>query len=149
MIRLANKPDISKLAVLKLKMFQEVNLEYLLLENFIEEVEKSYCELYEVGKALHFVITDDHDEIVACAGGFIKDEIPYCFYKERCYGFIGDVYVEKAFRRKGYAKKLTNEVLDWFSKKEISTIRLLASSNARKLYESLGFEGTDEMILHR
>ncbi|AKP47258.1 hypothetical protein BSM4216_2004 [Bacillus smithii] len=39
-------------------------------------------------------------------------------------------------------------MIKWLTEQEIKTIRLLASDNARKLYESLGFKGTDEMVLH-
>ncbi|MOA66485.1 hypothetical protein D3C78_1932620 [compost metagenome] len=56
----------------------------------------------------HFVIEMDN-EIVGVTGAFIKDEIPYCFYKTPFYGFIGDVYVKEDQRRKGYAKRLTQE----------------------------------------
>ncbi|WP_412677295.1 GNAT family N-acetyltransferase [Bacillus smithii] len=62
--------------------------------------------------------------------------MPYCFFKERKYGFIGDVYVEPDFRKKGYARILTDSVIKWLTEQEIKTIRLLASDNARKLYES-------------
>lgn len=51
--------------------------------------------------------------MIACAGGFIKNNIPYCFFKEHQYGFIEDVYVEPDKRRNGYAKELTIEVLNW------------------------------------
>ncbi|QGQ45776.1 GNAT family N-acetyltransferase [Metabacillus sediminilitoris] len=129
-------------------MFKEVGMEHILIEDFIQVVKNSYEELYETGKANHFVIEHDND-IIACAGAFIKEDIPYCFYKEAQYGFIGDVYVEPSFRNQGNARKLTEEVLDWFSKKEIHTIRLLASDNAKKLYQSIGFKETDQMILHR
>jgi ribosomal protein S18 acetylase RimI-like enzyme len=129
-------------------MFKEVGMEHMLREDFIHVVENTYKELYESGKAKHFVIEHDN-KIIACAGAFIKEDIPYCFYKEAQYGFIGDVYVDPQFRKQGYARELTNEVLNWFSNKEINTIRLLASDNARKLYQSIGFKGTDQMILHR
>lgn len=86
---------------------------------------------------------------MACAGAFIKEDIPYCFFKDPQYGFIGDVYVDPRFRRKGYAKCLTNQALNWLDEKDVRTIRLLASDHARKLYQSLGFEETDQMILHR
>lgn len=128
-------------------MFQEVGMEEILKADFVQEVERTYKNLYQKEKARHFVIEHDN-EIIACAGAFIKEDIPYCFYKENQYGFIGDVYVEQPFRQQGYARKLTNEVLDWFFEKEIKTIRLLASDNAKKLYESVGFKGTDQMILH-
>lgn len=148
MRRAATLSDISAITLLKLKMFKEVGMEHVLRDDFIQEVERTYIELYGKGKAQHFVI-EDNGKIIACAGAFIKEDIPYCFYKENQYGFIGDVYVEQPFRKQGYARKLTTEVLDWFSEQEIKTIRLLASDNARKLYESIGFQGADQMILHK
>lgn len=148
LIRVATLLDIPVITLLKLKMFKEVGMENILREDFIQEVQDTYKELYEIGKAIHYVIEHDN-EIVACAGAFIKEDIPYCFYKEAEYGFIGDVYVVPHYRKQGYARKLTSELLDWFSKKEIHTIRLLASDNAKKLYKSIGFKETDQMILHR
>lgn len=149
MIKVAEIDDIPAITLLKLKMFKEVKMEHILRSDFIQEVEKTYKEMYESGKAKHFIIENDN-KVIACAGGFIKEDIPYCFFKEREYGFIGDVYVEPDFRKKGYARKLTNSVIKWLlTQKEVKTIRLLASHNARKLYESLGFKGTDEMVLHR
>jgi ribosomal protein S18 acetylase RimI-like enzyme len=148
LIRAGTLLDIAAITLLKQKMFKEVGMEHLLRDDFVKVVEKTYKELYETGKAIHFVIEHKND-IVACAGAFIKEDIPYCFYKEEQYGFIGDVYVEPQFRKQGYAIKLTNEVLDWFSNKEINTVRLLASDNAKKLYKSIGFKETDQMILHR
>ncbi|MGG1292827.1 GNAT family N-acetyltransferase [Bacillus smithii] len=147
MIKAATIDDIPAITLLKLKMFREVRMEHILLDGFIQEVEKTYKELYKSCKAKHFIIKNDN-KVIACAGAFIKEDIPYCFFKERKYGFIGDVYVEPDFRKKGYARILTNSVIKWLTEQEIKTIRLLASDNARKLYESLGFKGTDEMVLH-
>ncbi|MFV2050719.1 GNAT family N-acetyltransferase [Metabacillus litoralis] len=148
MIRAATFTDIPSITLLKQKMFKEVGMEDLLKANFVQVVEKTYKDLYILDKAIHFVI-EQNNEIIACAGAFIKEDIPYCFYKEDQYGFIGDVYVDPEFRNQGYASKLTDEVLKWFSKREIHTIRLLASDNARKLYKTLGFTETDQMILRR
>lgn len=137
--------DIPLIAELKLKMFKEVGMLHLLINHFLEEVISTYNTLYTSESAQHFVI-EEEGEIIACAGAFIKEDIPYCFYKERKYGFIGDVYVEPQFRQRGYARTLTNAVLEWLADKNIVTVRLLASHNARYLYESMGFKGTDEMI---
>lgn len=128
-------------------MFKEVGMEHVLKETFIQEMEQTYKKLYEKGEAQHFVI-EDTGEIIGCASAFIKEDIPHCFYKESPYGFIGDVYVEQPYRKQGHARRLTEDVTDRFSEREIKTIRLLASDNARKLYESMGFKGTDQMILH-
>lgn len=146
--RLAFENDLAAVATLKSKMFEEVEMTHLLAPDFIPIVTEDYRKLYSLGTAQHFVI--EHDgKIIACAGAFIKHDIPYRYFKEREYGFVGDVYVDPEFRKKGYARTLTNAVLEWFSDRNIKTIRLLASHNARKLYESLGFKATDEMVLHR
>ncbi|REJ07967.1 GNAT family N-acetyltransferase [Halobacillus trueperi] len=128
-------------------MFQDSGKENLLREDFLEEVEKKYGELYKRKKAIHYVI-EDKNKIIACAGAFIKEDLPYCFYEQSEYGFIGDVYVDHKFRRKGYAQALTNKTIDWFSKKGIQTVRLLASNDAKELYKSFGFEQTDQMVLN-
>lgn len=145
-MRVATVSELPKIADLKLKMFQEVGMEQILMDGFIDEVIHRYGHMYELGTACHFVI-ESQGQIVACAGAFIKEDIPYCFYRERKYGFIGDVYVSPEHRRKGYARSLTKAVLDWFDEREIKTVRLLASHDARSLYESFGFEATDQMSL--
>lgn len=92
--------DISAITFLKYKMFKEVGMEHFLRDDIIQEVEKVYKELYHSGTAKHFIIRKDQ-QIIACAGGFLKNDLPYCFFKEYEYGFIGDVYVEPDFRKKG------------------------------------------------
>lgn len=148
MIRKANVSDISTIAQLKLNMFKETGMEHALGEDFIQKVQSVYREMYEKGKAQHFVI-EHEGQLIACGGAFIKEDLPYCFYRDPQYGFIGDVYVEEQFRRQGYAKELTNAVLEWLFDRDIQTVRLLASDQARKLYESVGFIETDQMILHK
>ncbi|SHM45246.1 GNAT family N-acetyltransferase [Gracilibacillus kekensis] len=148
MIREAKTEDIPKIVLLKLEMFKAAEMEHKLHDDFVEKAEKTYQELYHTGKAKHFLLEKD-DEIIACAGAFIKEDIPYCFYKDPQYGFIGDVFVETTYRRNGYGRLLTNCAIDWLLKMEIKTIRLLASENAKKLYQELGFQGTDEMVLYR
>ncbi|WP_139367559.1 GNAT family N-acetyltransferase [Bacillus alkalicellulosilyticus] len=147
-MRKAIKSDIRTIALRKLDMFKEVGMDHMIRYDFIESVVTTYHDLYTKDKAIHFVI-EENDRIVACAGGFIKEDLPYCFYKNPQYGFIGDVYVEPPYRNQGYAKKVTNEVLQWFESRDIHTIRLLASDKAKRLYKSIGFVETEEMIFHR
>lgn len=145
-MRIATVSELPMIADLKLKMFQEVGMAGILMDGFIDEVIRCYGKMYRSGTARHFVI-ESEGQLMACAGAFIKADIPYCFYRDRKYGFIGDVYVSAEHRRKGYARALTQAVLDWFREQDIKTVRLLASHDARNLYESLGFESTDQMTM--
>ena len=94
----------------------------------------------------HFGI-EKKGKIVSCAGGFIKDDIPFCFFKPDYYGFIGDVYTYTAYRKNGYATKLTKRVIEWLKSKNVKLIKLLSSEKGKNIYKKLGFEESDEMVL--
>lgn len=145
--RMATREDIPAIADLKYKMFREIGMEDLLREDFAEMVIKTYLAMYRDGTAQHYIIEADGG-VVACAGAFLKEDIPYCFYKQSRYGFIGDVYVQPEYRRRGYSLVLIKAVLMFFTGLGIRTVRLLASEGAHSIYKSLGFRETDEMILH-
>jgi N-acetylglutamate synthase-like GNAT family acetyltransferase len=147
MLRKATVEDLAVIVSMKLRMFDEAGYADLLKENAAEQIQKKYNEMYGASTASHFVI-EDNGTIVACAGAFLKDDIPYCFYKTEHYGFIGDVYVSPQFRKRGYARSLTQAVIEWLEGKGIHTIRLLATPEARHMYHQLGFVQTDEMVLH-
>ncbi|MHA6484247.1 GNAT family N-acetyltransferase [Paenibacillus sp. strain BS8-2] len=136
--------DIPSIVNLKYKMFEETGMAQRLLPDFHTIVEEDYRELYLAKTAQHFVV-ENNGRIIACAGAFIKDDAPYRYLKLRSYGFIADVYVEPEFRRQGIARTLTNATLDWFTERNIRLFRLVASDQARPIYESIGFTATKEM----
>ncbi|MFD1677147.1 GNAT family N-acetyltransferase [Alicyclobacillus fodiniaquatilis] len=146
--RAALVDEIPKIVEMKYKMYEETGMANRLLPDFHKLVQEDYRDLYQAGIAQHFVIEIDN-QLIACAGAFIRDDAPYRYLKLRSYGLIGDVFVEPPFRKKGYARMLTNAALEWFSEKNIRLFRLHASDTARHLYESLGFTPTPEMGLFR
>ena len=81
------------------------------------------------------------------AGGFIKSDIPYRYFNNPRYGFVGDVYTLPSARRQDLATTLNSHVLDWLKKEGVGMVRLLASDAARKIYKGFGFQETDEMVL--
>ncbi len=60
---------------------------------------------------------------------------------------IVNMFTEPEFRRRGLARKLMNIMIDWCKKEGFGTVLLHASDEGRPLYESLGFEQTNEMRL--
>ncbi len=58
-----------------------------------------------------------------------------------------NVYVERAWRRRGVGEALMRTVLDALSRRGIRRIVLHASEDGRRLYERLGFVATNEMRL--
>jgi GNAT superfamily N-acetyltransferase len=60
---------------------------------------------------------------------------------------ILNMYVERDYRRRGIARALMETVIAWCRAEGFSAVGLHASDEARPLYESMGFEPTNEMRL--
>jgi ribosomal protein S18 acetylase RimI-like enzyme len=60
-------------------------------------------------------------------------------------GNILNVYTEATFRRRGLARYLMDVVIDWCRENQIDTVVLHASDEGKGLYESMGFQPTNEM----
>jgi GNAT superfamily N-acetyltransferase len=61
--------------------------------------------------------------------------------------FIYNIYTEPPHRRRGLARRLMLTMHDWCLTQGIRTVRLHASNEGRPLYESLGYQSTNEMIM--
>jgi ribosomal protein S18 acetylase RimI-like enzyme len=61
---------------------------------------------------------------------------------------ILNVYVDPEFRRQGIARQLMQIMIDWCRWQKFAAVYLHASKDGRHLYESLGFEPTNEMKLN-
>jgi GNAT superfamily N-acetyltransferase len=58
---------------------------------------------------------------------------------------ILNMYTEKEFRRRGIARQLMLVMMDWVRREGFPKVGLHASDEGRPLYESLGFEVSNEM----
>ena len=144
-IRSATLNDIDVIIKFKIMMFEDAKLKHILADNIEELVRAEYQKLYNENKAIHFIIEKD-SKIVAISGGFIKSDIPYCFYKKPIYGFIGDMYTLKEYRKNGFAKPLLAKTVKWLKEKEIDKIQLLASKDGKNMYKKFGFIQNNEVF---
>ena len=142
----ATTTDLTQIITLKLAMFEAAGVANLLADNAASIILDDYLKMYAEGTATHFIAREG-DEIIAIAGAFIKNDLPYRYFKNPVYGFIGDVYTQPDYRRRGLATSLTHRVLDWFRGQGITQVRLLASEEAAPIYKELGFRYNDEMVL--
>src|SRR5580704_8797579 len=83
--------------------------------------------------------------IVSGLGLWLMDWPPHMIGPGARRGNILNVYTELPFRRQGIARQLMNVALDWCRANGIRAVILHASDNAQRLYDSLGFESTNEM----
>lgn len=145
-IRQANLQDIPTIVEMKMAMFREAGSIRLLQDGAEERIAAAYRDLYRQQKCCHYLV-EDEGVAVACGGAVIKDDVPFCFFKTPCYGYIMDVYCEPASRRRGYVTQLVQQVIAWLRKKGVHNIKLKPSGAGQRMYEKLGFQPSGEMEL--
>lgn len=144
---IATSNELPRIVEMKVAMFDEAGHGDLLGDNAVSLVLNDYEHLYREGIAAHFVARDN-GEIIASAGAFIKSDLPFRYFDPAIYGFIGDVFTEKAYRNRGISTVLNKDALKWLKTKGVLMVRLLASEAGRTIYVRLGFQPTDEMALN-
>lgn len=90
---------------------------------------------------------DEHERVIAGAGLWLMEWPPHVIAGGKWRGNILNVYTEPEYRRKGLARGLMNFALDWCEKEGVESVILHASEQGKALYESMGFEATNEMRL--
>jgi len=99
------------------------------------------------GEYLSWLATSQDGAVAAGLGLWLMDWPPHVIGSGLRRGNIINVYTEAAHRRQGLARLLLNAALDWCRANRIDVIILHASKEGRHLYESAGFEPTNEMRL--
>jgi len=93
-------------------------------------------------------LVENTDGRVIAGGGIIISEYhssPIDTLPKR--PIVVNVYTEPEYRRRGLARRLMERIIEWCRAEGFGTVLLHASDDGRPLYESLGFEPTNEMRL--
>jgi GNAT superfamily N-acetyltransferase len=87
-------------------------------------------------------------ENVAGGGAVLISPWPAHPYDLECRrATILNVYVYPEYRRRGIARQLMEQILSWCRADGLARVTLHASDQGRHLYETLGFESSNEMKL--
>lgn len=85
---------------------------------------------------------------VVAGGGLIVHEWPAGPNNpDPHWAYILNVYTEPTYRRRGIARGILLAIIEWCRVQGFGRVALHASQAGRPLYESLGFEPTNEMRL--
>ena len=63
-------------------------------------------------------------------------------------GWIQNIYTEPGFRHQGIARQIMEAIVEWCRAEDFRAVSLHASKFGRPLYESMGFQATNEMRLY-
>jgi GNAT superfamily N-acetyltransferase len=85
--------------------------------------------------------------VAAGLGLWLMDWPPHVIGTGLRRGNVINVYTEAPHRRRGPARLLLNTALEWCRTNRADVVTLHASKEGRHLYESVGFEPTNEMRL--
>jgi GNAT superfamily N-acetyltransferase len=88
------------------------------------------------------------EERVVAGGGIVISPWPSHPYDLECRkSTILNLYTYPDYRRRGIARALMKTMIEWCRKEGFESVFLHASKHGRPLYETLGFEPTNEMRL--
>jgi ribosomal protein S18 acetylase RimI-like enzyme len=147
-IRCASTTDLETLVAHRRTMFADIgHKDEAALDSMSEKFRVWLLDHMNAGDYLAWLVSARDGSIAAGAGLWLMDWPPHLVGRSQKRANILNVYTEEKFRRLGLARKLMDAVLAWCRENTIDTIILHASATGRSLYESMGFQATNEMRL--
>lgn len=153
-IRLAVPADSLLLATQRVAMFRDMGrttppIEHSLLESCDAYFRAALASGEYVGWVAH--LAQSPDRAIGGAGVQFRPLVPRTDASGRFLvagreGLILNVYVDPAHRRQGVARRLMETLIAWAPDAGIVRLVLHASGDGRRLYQSLGFADSNEML---
>lgn len=89
------------------------------------------------------------DGKVVAGGAVVVSPWPAHAYEPECRrATILNIYTELEYRRRGIARQIMETILAWCREEGFARVTLHASNEGKSLYQSLGFEESNEMRLN-
>ncbi len=118
-----------------------------LLEVMAEHFQPWVGHQIERGTYLGWLALDDAGGVIGGSGLMILDWPPHPLDPTSSYrGYLLNVYVEPAHRRKHIASQLIELALAEARRRQVRVVALHSTDAGRALYESNGFRATNEMF---
>jgi len=147
-IRKASLDDLMHLVHHRRAMFEEMGYREPAVLDQVEESSREYfSEALRTGAYRAWLVEDPNGRIVAGGGIVITNWPGYPGENLAKRAWILNMYTEPEARRRSIANKLLEVIIDWCRTAGFRTVSLHASPAGRPLYESAGFQPTNEMRL--
>lgn len=93
-------------------------------------------------------LAEDNSSIISSCMAVIYNTLPMAYTPHGKCSIIYNVYTDKAYRGKGYAKKLLNMLLDYLKENNVEEIMIKYTSEGKPLYEKLGFKQLNDYMVY-
>lgn len=128
-------------------MYEDMNCEDATALDAMAKLSAIYLATAIADGSFRAWLACENDRVVA-GGAVLVSPWPAHPYDLECRrATILNVYTDPAYRRRGVARKLMQTMLAWCRREGFARVTLHASADGRHLYESLGFEPSNEMRL--
>lgn len=147
-ITMAGTDDVDLLASQRLKMWLDIHPEMETLVKGSEKTTRAWVRKnIRDGKLVGFIVRTEKGELAGSGCIWVRPEQPRPNSPRLEVPYLLSMYTERPYRGKGVARMVVKSALKWCRDNDFERVILHASSQGRPLYESLGFEPTNEMRL--
>jgi GNAT superfamily N-acetyltransferase len=145
-LRRASIEDATTIVAHRRAMFRDQgHRDTAALDSMAEKFQPSLQSKMNSGEYLAWLATTADQRVVAGAGLWLMDWPAHMVGFSPRRGNILNIFTEPEFRRRGLARRLMETVLAWCRANRIDHVVLHASNDGRPLYESMGFQPSNEM----
>jgi GNAT superfamily N-acetyltransferase len=146
-IREAALPDIPEILRQRRRMYEDMNYTDADALATMVTLTANYLAKAIPDGSFRSWLACDNSRVVA-GGAVIISPWPAHAYDLECRrATILNVYTDPDYRRRGIARRLMQTMIAWCKQQGFARVTLHASEQGRHLYESLGFEPSNEMRL--
>lgn len=142
----AGREEVDLLTKHRMKMWLEIRPDY---EKEVRATEKRtrrwIGEKLSEGSLVGLVVRTPDGEVVGSGCIWLREEQPRPSSMRLVVPYLMSMYTVKKFRRLGVASLIVKGALKWCRRRNYDRIILHASKEGRSIYESLGFESSNEM----
>lgn len=146
-IRQGTMDDVEVVVRHRIEMFRAMGITEAHLAAMEQPARAYFSEAMANGRYLAF-LADDNGRVVA-GGGIVLLHWPATATEARdSRPMILNMFTDDAYRRRGLARRIMQAMIDWCRDAGYKSVSLHASEYGRPLYESMGFQPTNEMRLN-
>jgi GNAT superfamily N-acetyltransferase len=146
-IREASVTDIPEIVRLRRAMYEDMNYKDADALQVMASLTADFLAKAIPDGSFRAWLAHDSNQIIA-GGAVIITPWPSHPYDLECRrATILNVYTDPNYRRRGIARQLMQTMIDWCRQEGFARVTLHASDDGRHLYETLGFEPSNEMRL--
>src|SRR5215831_4004161 len=146
-IRQATSADIAEILRQRRRMYEDMRYTDANALAGMMELSAQYLAKAMPDGTFHAWLAYDDSRPVAGGAVIITPWLAHPYDQECRRATILNVYTEPEYRRRSIGRRVMETMIDWCRRAGLARVTLHASDDGRHLYESLGFEVSNEMRL--